>query len=329
MRRGADVLVGVCAGVREGEQVVVVTDEKRLSIAEAVATAVDAVGGRSTVVCAPARRIDNEEPARAVAAAMRAADVVFLPVTHALAHTRATRDAIGAGARVVSMSAFTERMMQRGGLFADFPARRPLCDLLARYLSEATTVRVANPAGTDLEFSLQGRRGNSHSCIVDRPGFTAVPNIEANTSPVEGTTAGLFVADGSIPYYGIGVLDEPVSFEIRGGFVRSIDGGRQAAGLRDLLAAQNDRWVYNVAQFAIGLNPECKEFTGEMLNDEGVDGTVHLGIGTSANLGGAVQAKTHFDAITRRPSVWLDGQILVQDGAVVATEAMSPRVDEP
>ena len=41
----------------------------------------------------------------------------------------------------------------------------------------------------------------------------------------------------------------------------------------------------------MGLNPECKDFTGEMLNDEGVNGTIHIGVGTSANLGGDVQAQ--------------------------------------
>ncbi|MEE9274752.1 MAG: hypothetical protein V3V62_05545 [bacterium] len=323
MERGAEILVRDCAGVREGEEVLVVTDAERLPIARAVEAAALRAGARATVVVCPPRRIDNEEPPPAVAAAMRAARVVFLPVTLALAHTRATREAIGAGARVLSMSAFTERQMREGGLMADFRARRPLCDALAGRLSRAGKARVTNPAGTDLAFSLEGREGNSHCCILDGPGFTAVPNIEANTSPREGTAEGALVADGSIPYYGIGVLREPVRFEIRGGFVREIAGGEQAAFLRDLLAAQNDRWVYNVAQFAMGLNPECREFTGEMLNDEGVNGTIHFGVGTSANLGGDVQAKTHFDAIIRKPSVWLDGELIIEAGEI-RVEAGAP-----
>ncbi len=75
--------------------------------------------------------------------------------------------------------------------------------------------------------------------------------------------------------------------------------------------------MYNVAQFAIGLNPQSTEFTGEMLNDEGVNGTVHIGIGTSSNLGGTVQAKTHFDAIIRAPSVWMDDDPVIRDGEVL------------
>lgn len=153
-------------------------------------------------------------------------------------------------------------------------------------------MRVANPAGSALTLGVAGRAGNSHACVLEGPGFTAVPNIEANIAPVEGTANGTLVVDGSIPYYGVGVIEEPVTLRIEGGFVREISGGRQAAFLRGLLASQNDEWVYNVAQFAMGLNPECRDFTGEMLNDEGVNGTIHVGVGTSASLGGEVQAKT-------------------------------------
>lgn len=314
MKRGAEVLVRTCAGVKSAERVVIVADTERAPIAEAVAESARLAGATVEVVISPARGIDNEEPVASVAEAMATADVIFLVVFHSLAHTRATREAIAGGARVVSMSAFTEQQMREGGLFTDFRARKPVCDHLAERLTAAEMVRVTNPAGTDLRFSLRDRAGNSHACIVRGPGFTAVPNIEANTSPLEGTTEGRLVVDGSIPYYGVGVIEDPVIFEIGAGVVTSIQGGVQADFLRDLLARQHDSAVYNIAQFAIGLNPDCTDFTGEMLNDEGVNGTIHIGIGTSLNLGGIVQAKTHFDAIIRAPSVWFDERPVLVDG---------------
>jgi len=314
---GARILINTCAGVQLGESVLIVTDDERLPIAQTLKQAATAAGGQPVVVVAPPRQIDNEEPARPVAQAMLGANVILLPVTLAMAHTQAVRDAIKAGARVLSMTAFTERQMREGGLFTDFHARRPLCDEFAARLTRANQVRVTNPAGTKLSFRLEGRRGNSHCCLLTGPGFTAVPNIEANTSPVDGTTEGVLVVDGSIPYYGVGPMREPVTFEISGGFVHRIRGGEQAAFLDNLLAAQKDKWVYNIAQFAIGLNPACREFTGEMLNDEGVNGTIHIGIGTSASLGGEVRAKTHFDAIIRSPSVWLDDELVIDKGEIL------------
>ena len=306
MEKGAAILVKICAGIQGHEKVLIVTDERRKPIARAVEKAAAATGARVSLVTRAPSHLDNQEPEPAVAEQMRKARVIFLIVTHALAHTRATRSALELGAKVVSMSAFTERQMKEGGLFADFAARKPICDGLAASLSQAAHVRVENPAGTSLEFSIVGRQGNSHCCLLDKPGFTAVPNIEANISPVEGTCQGLLVVDGSIPYYEIGVIREAIFCRIKDGFVVEIEGGKQAEFLKSLLARQHDRYVYNIAQFAIGLNPECREFTGEMLNDEGVNRTIHIGIGTSANLGGTVQAKTHFDAIIQSPTVWLD-----------------------
>ena len=316
MMAGARVLVR-CASVKPGESAVVVTDPERRDIARALVDALDEAGAVASVFVPPPRAIDNEEPGPLVAEGLAGADVVFLPVSLALAHTRAVREAIRAGARVLSMTAFTPRMMREGGLFTDFEARRPTCQALAEKLSRGSRLRVTNPAGTDLTMGLEGVTGNSHACLLDGPGFSAVPNIEANCSPAQGTGHGVFVCDGSIPYYGVGVVQEPVTFRIEAGFVTAIEGGAQAAFLDELLDAQNDRWVYNLAQFAFGLNPSCTDFTGEMLNDEGVDGTVHIGIGTSANLGGTVSAKTHFDAICRAPTVWIDDEIVVERGRVL------------
>jgi leucyl aminopeptidase (aminopeptidase T) len=314
MKRGAEILVRTCAGVADGESVVVVTDQQRMAIAIALTEEIEAAGATPSIVVPPPRSIDNEEPGPLVAAALLDADVVFLPVTLAMAHTRSVRDAIVAGARVLSMTAFTERMMREGGLFTDFAARRPTCLELARRLTEGSRLRLTSPAGTDLSMSLEGVTGNSHACLLDGPGFTAVPNIEANCAPTQNSANGVFVCDGSIPYYGVGVVREPVTFRVEAGFVTNIEGGEQARQLDDLLASQDDKWVYNLAQFAFGLNPDCVEFTGEMLNDEGIDGTVHIGIGTSANLGGTISAKTHFDAICREPTVWIDDEVVARSG---------------
>jgi len=316
MKRGAEILVRTCAAVVDGESVVVVTDEERMAIAVALTDEVESVGAIPSLMVPPSRSIDNEEPGPLVAAALLDADVVFLPVSLAMAHTRSVRQAIGAGARVLSMTAFTERMMREGGLFTDFAARRPTCLELARRLTEGSRLRLTTPAGTDLSMSLEGVTGNSHACLLDGPGFSAVPNIEANCAPTQNSAEGVFVCDGSIPYYGVGVIREPVTFRVEAGFVSSIEGGEQARLLDDLLAAQHDEGVYNLAQLAFGLNPDCVEFTGEMLNDEGINGTVHVGIGTSANLGGTISAKTHFDAICREPTVWIDDQVVVRNGTV-------------
>lgn len=41
---------------------------------------------------------------------------------------------------------------------------------------------------------------------------------------------------------------------------------------------------------------------------------MHIGIGTSANLGGTTKAAAHFDGMMNRPTLRLDGVALLDDG---------------
>jgi leucyl aminopeptidase (aminopeptidase T) len=315
MAKGARIIAEQCACIQPNETVLIVTDYLMTHIAEAVAEAVRGADAEVIIMVMSPTEIDGAEPPDTVAAAMKSADCIIMPVTKSLAHTNAAKAAIReSGARVISMTAFTEDLMITGGLFADFKGQKPVCDDFARRLTDAKNIHVATNAGMDLRFSVEGRQGNSHCCIVDAPGFTAIPNIEANLSPVEGTTNGVIVGDGSIPYYGIGVLNEPIVFKVKDGFIYEITGGAQAQTVSRLMEQQNDKYVYNIAQFAIGLNPMCTDLTGVMLNDEGVLGTIHIGIGTSSNLGGTTKAATHYDVIIRKPTVRFDGELIIEEG---------------
>jgi 2,5-dihydroxypyridine 5,6-dioxygenase len=318
MMKGAQILLDTCAAVKASETVLIVTDAEKAGIAQVLAAAAYERKVETILIVIAPRSIDGEEPPAAVAKAMTGADVIFMPVAKSLAHSHATKAALQAGARVLSMTAFTEDQMISGGIEADFVAQRPVCQRLADRFTAARQVRLTSPGGTDLRLSLEGRQGNAHACIVDGPGqFTAVPNIEANIAPVEGSAEGLIVADASIPYLGIGVLREPVRLVVSRGAITEITGGDQAVRIRDILRAQKHPSVYNIAQLAVGLNPMCTEVTGVMLNDEGVFGTVHIGIGTSANIGGVVKAPTHFDLLMHRPTLELDGACVLREGQLV------------
>lgn len=321
MLKGARKLVGPCADVRPGEEVVIVTDFAGTAVAEAVAAAALERTDAVNVVVMPPRSIDGEEPTRAVAAAMGSADVLFTPVRQSITHTYATRSAIGNGARGIMLSQFNPGMLARGGIDADFEAIRPLCFRVGELLAASDRVRLTTPAGTDLRLSLKGRPSNPHCGLVRKPGdFTTVPNVECSSSPVEGTSEGVVVVDASIPYYGVGLVQEPIRFDVAEGRVTRISGGHQADFLDRLLARQGDPAVYNLAQLSFGLNPHCP-MEGVMLHDEGVYGTAHVGIGTSVLLGGQVKTLTHFDALMWKPTLSLDGEVVLREGRWLLPEA--------
>ena len=315
MARGARTIVEVCAGTKAGEKAVIVTEPCMMAMAEAIAAAVAAVGAEPVITIMPPRASDGQEPPAPVAAAMKGSDVFFNVVNKSITHTRATREAAAGGSRGMMMTQFSEAMLMGGGINADFKAIAPECQAVAKALEGAELIHLTTPHGTDLRFSAKGRRGNALTCLIGPGQFTTVPTVEANVSPLEGTAEGVIVCDASLPYIGIGLLQEPIVAKVENGMIVSISGGRQADMLRANWASKNDPLVYNVAELGVGLNPHCS-FIGCMLEDEGVYGSVHIGTGTNITLGGNTKAACHYDLIMTGASIVADGRSVLKDGKV-------------
>ncbi len=184
-----------------------------------------------------------------------------------------------------------------------------MCRRVGEAFTEGNNLRLTSPRGTDLRFSIEGRRANVLTNIPDRGELAPVPDIEVNVVPVEGTAEGRLIADASVPYLGIGVLREPIVCEVSDGYIERIEGGEQAEILLRDLESHADRNCFNVAELGVGLNPNAR-LTGQMLDDEGVLGTIHIGIGTSHTLGGKVVAPTHYDLLMWDPNIEVDGSVV-------------------
>ena len=316
MARGAYTVANVCLGVKPTEQVLIITEAEKLPIAESVAAAVYAAKADPVIMVMLPRERDGQEPPEMVAEAMKKSDAFVCVVGRSITHTHAVKDACAQGSRGIMLTQFSEGMMYHGGLEADFLAAARDCKAIAGYLRDAEKIHLTTAAGTDLTYSSKGRRSNAMYCMVEPGEFAPVPTVEANCSPLEGTANGTIVCDASIPYIGIGQLEEPVICNVRQGKIVSIEGGRQAKQLLDDLNAKQDPEVFNVAEMGVGLNPNCS-FIGFMLEDEGVYGSVHIGIGTSITLGGIVKAACHYDLIMHQATVEVDGKLILKDGAVL------------
>ncbi len=307
---GAKQLVHVNGRVQPGERVLVVTDPTMERYATPVAEVARAAGAEVTVSVMPVNRADGNEPPAPVAAAMAEADVIFTPVAISITHTRAMRTALDNGARACLMTAYTDDVMTSPALLeTDFAAQVPVCQKIGDAFTGGSTVHLTSPNGTDLKFSIEGRTANVLTNIPD-PGFLApIPDIEVNVVPVTGSAEGVFISDASVPYLGIGILDEPVTCRVEGGMIVEMTGGAQADQLRTHLESFNEPLCFNVAELGVGLNPNAR-LTGEMLEDEGVVGTIHIGIGTSHTLGGDVVAPTHYDLLVWEPTIEVDGRVI-------------------
>jgi leucyl aminopeptidase (aminopeptidase T) len=316
MLKGASTILDTCVSVKAGETVFIVTDMVKEGIGQVLAAAAVERGAEVILGIMQPRERAGQEPPRVIAEGMKHADVVLLPVSFSVTHTYAVKEAAAKGARLLVLTDFTEDMLIKGGIEADFRELKPTCKFVADAFARGSRVHVTSPGGTDLRMDITGRRGNALYCIVEPGEFSTIPTVEANVSPLEGTANGRIVADASVPYLGIGVLDEPIVAEVENGFITRISGGRQAEVLRKDLESHNDRNSFNIAELGVGLNPKCR-MCGIMLEDEGVIGTAHIGIGTSITLGGVTKAPCHYDLLMWNPRIEVDGVCLVDGDKVV------------
>jgi len=314
MVKGARILVDVCTKIKPEEKVLIVTDMVKFNLATVLAGVAKERGAEVIVSLMKPREKAGQEPPVSIAEAMKEADVVFSPVSYSITHTHAVKNAAACGTRIIVMTDFNEDLMIGGGIEANFDELKPICKKVANALAGGKKLRLTTPGGTDLRMDI-GRRGNALYCVVEPGEFSTVPTVEANASPFEGTANGKIVVDASIPYLGIGLLREPIQVEVQNGFITKIEGGPQADVLIKDLESQKDQNVYNIAEIGLGLNPKCR-MIGIMLEDEGVMGTAHIGIGTSLTLGGNIKTSCHYDLIMWKAKVEVDGNVIIEDEQV-------------
>ena len=69
----------------------------------------------------------------------------------------------------------------------------------------------------------------------------------------------------------------------------------------------------NLAELGIGTNDKAI-ICGSVLEDEKVLGTVHMAIGDYKSMGGEVSVQSHLDGILSKPTLEIDGKIIMEDG---------------
>lgn len=311
---GCKILLHTCGAVKGNEKVLVVTDETSRQIGEAMyQCAVEYTD--ATLICTKDRTTHGEAPTDCVAAAMAQADVIFSATTFSLYNTDARIKACEKGARFINMADYSLDMLKKGCLFTDWEEIRKLVDRTAKKIV-GKELRITTPAGTDFWTSIEGRHADvGYGTSIHKGEASSPPDAECAVGPVEDTARGVLVIDGSIPLPGLGIIKEPIRIEVEDGYLRKIEGGEEADILRKSLEAFQDPRVYLAAEVGFGLNPAAS-LSGRMLEDEGVFGTMHIGIGNNLSYGGNCNTPIHIDLIMKKPTCIVDGHYVYKDGVL-------------
>lgn len=302
------------AKLEKGEAVCIVTDTNTLEIGEVFAACATAMGAEPVLVTMNPTKMHGAEPPAIVAAAMKAANIAIHCVTHAISHTNANKEAREAGTRMLVMRGITKEIMLHGAVNADYEEIYRVTKILGQKMSEGKHVKVSTPSGTNLTFSMEGRDALVLGGIINPPRRSAcMPDGESATVPLEGTTEGTLVIDHTMD--GVGLVDAPIIMQVEKGRVTKIEGGKSAEKLRRIIE-EADEWATNIAEFAIGTNPSAR-LIGNMTEDKKASGTVHIAIGDSHNIGGTVESNIHLDGLLLSPTVWIDGECVVENGKLL------------
>jgi leucyl aminopeptidase (aminopeptidase T) len=142
------------------------------------------------------------------------------------------------------------------------------------------------------------------------------------------------VFDGSITLDTTLPIKDPIKTWVENGFVTKIDGKEEAAKLSKYIeeaekkpfemvkkgeldektAKEYSKNTRHIGELGIGLNPKAR-IVGNVLEDEKVLGTVHFAIGS--NYDQDALSLIHSDGIIKKPTVTVDGKVLMKQGKML------------
>ena len=303
-----------CMGAKKNEKILVITDEIKREIGISLHENAVRLGFESLLVEMKSGKINGEEPSDIVADLMQKYNVVFCPTAKSLTHTDARRSASAKGVRIATFPGITKEVMIRG-MNADYKKISALTVKLQKILETGNEIRVTATAGTDITFSIAGRKAYASKGLFHASGESGnLPTGEAFLAPVEGSSNGVFVVDGSMAGLGL-IKNANIKIEVENGYATKITGGTLAKKLKVMLDKVG-KDARNIAEFGIGTNDSAK-LSGVLLEDEKVMGTIHIALGNNVSMGGSVNVPIHLDGVVKKPTVWMDSKMLMKDGKLL------------
>ena len=307
--------IETCMGVKKGEKVLIITNDKNKEIAEGLASMVYLREADPYILSHTTKEIFKVEPPELIVECMKKADVILVALSFFeganFFHTQARKDAIKRGGRFAMVWITPEiAKITKEEIYKT----RELSVKIAEMLTTAKVARVRTEAGTDITMGLEGRKSIMLSSILDEPGNSGtVPEFaEAAIAPVEGTAEGLVVVDSNMAGFEEPIIT-PIVWKVKKGLVVEISGGEEAERLRDLLKDKDDN-SYNIAELGVGVVDKFRKFGDP--DDKKLLGSGHIAIGDNRFGDGLITSQVHLDGVFKNMTLELDGTLIMQNGVL-------------
>jgi 2,5-dihydroxypyridine 5,6-dioxygenase len=259
-----------------------------------------------------------------VIAALSGSAVVIDCTVEGLLHAPELRELLSGGARVFMISNEHPEVLER---CKPDPMLKKAVELAKEKLARATWMRVKSKAGTDLRVHVKGAPVRGAAGFVDTPGQVAYwPAGLCLCFPLAGSVNGVVVlAEGDVNLTFKRYFEKPVQLRIEDDKVVGIEGnGLDFDLLRSYYAAWADPQAYGVSHVGWGLNPNARWDSLVMYDRTQINGTElrafagNFLFSTGSNDFAGRFTEGHFDFPMRNCSIFLDDEMIVSEGVLVA-----------
>ncbi len=292
--------------IKKGENFLLVTDKQKMEIAEALAYWAKEVGAETTTYLMTETLRPIVKPTKIFEEMIKKADVTVYMLDSRIEEKPFRGFMVQMGStygRICMMPGITIDMMERL-VNIDFMEMSIFTQKVVDFLKDSEHIVVENPNGTQIEFSVKGRKWEIDNGDISSKGKHGnLPAGECYTAPVESTFNGKIV---------ISLIDDKLGYgemEFKNGKLINYKG----KGIEEIVKTiGSDESGLIIGEFGIGTNKNAK-ICPNMLEAEKAFGTVHFAIGDSYGLG-KNKSKFHFDALVEKVTVKSERKYLIKNG---------------
>ena len=302
-----------CLRIRQKESLIILIDEFTQELGQKFF--ITALSAKTNAVLLEIGHLSNRnpEPSTTIQKLARQVSAVLVLTSYPLLHSKFKNNICHNGGKILFLNNINEDSFIRT-VNIDFKILENKSRRISDLLSICKQVQLKTNSGTDLTFRISRHKGSAHVCRVKDPGdFSFLPAGEASVTPDRASSKGVIVVDGSIP--GIGIIENPIEICVKDGSGYKLSGKEEAEKLRKILKPYG-KPSRNIAEFGIGTNPNAI-ITGESIEDEKALGTAHIALGNPNFEGGSLKGNLHVDLILKKPTVTLDGHLILKNGKIV------------
>lgn len=314
MERAARKLADEILQIKPGQTVAITADTATDGrVVWASARAIYAAGGTPIVLYYHTQLRPQMEPPAPIAAAVASADIWIEHAVSYTMYTHAWHKALEAGVQYCELGGMDVDGMVRCIGRQDVSLLAEMGDEVVRLLTDAE-MRVTSTAGTDVTFNNRGVKVGEFKMKANPQKIPIMLAGQVSWSPVEESLNGKIVADGILyPPTEVGIMAETVEFEVKGGRIVAINGGKEARLLRNWIEQLNDQTMYRIAHISMGFNPGIPVPTGRVVEDERAFGDIDFGFGAWVGR----PAAGHFDFTCRQVTITAGSAALQENGRFV------------